>query len=46
MAKDFERTGATFVAFLFIHGCVHLKGLDHGSKMEAIEERIRQKFGI
>src|ERR1700728_2871334 len=26
-AKNFDRTYENFLAFLFIHGCVHLKGM-------------------
>jgi probable rRNA maturation factor len=42
----FGRKYENFLAFLFIHGLVHLKGFDHSSKMESIEEKIRAKFGI
>jgi probable rRNA maturation factor len=45
-AKKFERSYENFLAFLFIHGLVHLKGHDHGSTMEALEKRYRSKFGI
>ncbi len=45
-AKKFDRTYENFLAFLFIHGCVHLKGHDHGSTMENIESQIRKIFGI
>jgi probable rRNA maturation factor len=34
------------IAFLFIHGCFHLKGLDHGTKMEKLEMRILKKFKL
>ncbi len=34
------------VAFLFIHGLHHLKGLDHGSRMDKEEMAIRSIFGI
>jgi probable rRNA maturation factor len=44
--KKFEREYDNFIAFLFIHGCVHLKGYDHGGKMESIEKKVREKFGI
>ncbi len=27
------------VAFLFIHGCLHLKGHDHGDTMDSLEDR-------
>ena len=45
-AKKFDRTYENFLPFLFIHGCVHLKGHDHGTTMERIEVGIRKKFGI
>jgi len=45
-AKKFDRTYENFFAFLFIHGCTHLKGHDHSAIMEGIEVKIRQKFGI
>jgi len=34
------------LAFLFIHGCFHLKGLDHGDHMEREELRIMRKFEL
>ena len=46
MAKEFKRPYKNFLAFLFIHGCVHLKGFDHGPKMEKVEEKFRAKFKI
>ncbi|MEI6238264.1 MAG: rRNA maturation RNase YbeY [bacterium] len=45
-AVKFERTFENFLAYLFIHGLVHLKGYDHSSTMESIEKRIRSKFHI
>jgi probable rRNA maturation factor len=42
----FERTYENFLTFLFIHGLVHLKGYDHGPKMEKLEGNFRQKFNI
>jgi probable rRNA maturation factor len=45
-AKKFDRNLENFIKFLFIHGCVHLKGYDHGAKMEAVESRLRKKFGV
>ncbi len=42
----FERSYQNFILFLFIHGLVHLKGYDHGDKMEKVEERWRKKFGV
>jgi probable rRNA maturation factor len=45
-AKKFDRTYENFFSFLFIHGCTHLKGYDHGAIMESIEAKVRAKFGI
>ena len=45
-AKKFGRKPENFIEFLFIHGCVHLKGYDHGAKMESIEAQLRKKFGV
>jgi probable rRNA maturation factor len=44
--KDFGRTFSNYLVFLFIHGLMHLKGFDHGSRMEREEAKIRQSFGI
>ena len=33
-----------WVAHLFVHGCFHLKGLQHGRIMEAQEQRILRAF--
>lgn len=46
MSKDFNREEKNFLYFLFIHGLVHLKGFDHGSKMENEEKKFRKKFSI
>lgn len=35
-----------YLKFLFIHGITHLKGFDHGSRMEKEEEKTRKKFSI
>jgi len=34
------------IALLFVHGCFHLKGLDHGRIMEGQERRILRRFGF
>lgn len=44
--KNFDRKYENYLAFLFIHGCVHLKGYAHGSKMEALEKKYRAQFGV
>lgn len=46
MMKEFGRNFDNFLAFLFIHGCVHLKGFDHGPKMEKVEEKFRKLFRV
>lgn len=46
MSKDFERKYDNFIAFLFIHGCVHLLGYDHGNKMETLEKKYRKYFRV
>jgi len=39
-APRFKKRYNTFVGFLFIHGLLHLKGLEHGKKMEQEEEKF------
>lgn len=46
MAAQFERKYENFTAFLFIHGCVHLLGFDHGKMMEEKEIKYRKIFKI
>lgn len=43
-AKEFSMSYENFLRLLLIHGCLHLKGLDHGDKMERLEEKILRKF--
>jgi probable rRNA maturation factor len=45
-AKEFDRTFENYLVFLFIHGLFHLKGFDHGSRMESEEARVRALFNI
>lgn len=45
-AKSFDRKLDNFIAFLFIHGLTHLKGLTHGDTMERAEIKLRKKFKI
>lgn len=45
-APQFDEKFPNFVGFLFIHGLLHLKGLDHGSTMESKEQRFRKMFKI
>jgi len=43
-AKHFGMTYQEHLLFLFIHGCLHLKGYKHGPEMETLEEKLLQKF--
>ncbi len=43
--KQFNKTYTQLVAFLFIHGLLHLKGMDHGSTMERAEKKFCAMFG-
>jgi probable rRNA maturation factor len=45
-AREFDRTFDNFLGFLFIHGLLHLNGMEHGSTMERAEEKVRTQFGI
>lgn len=43
-APEFGMDFRKFVGYLFIHGVLHLKGMDHGSPMEKAEEKLLKKF--
>lgn len=45
-APSFGRTRSNMIAFLYIHALCHLKGMDHGSRMERTEAKLRREFGI
>lgn len=45
-AKKYGTTLQKRAALLFVHGCYHLKGLDHGPKMEAAEQMILRRFTL
>lgn len=45
-SKIFNRTKKDYLNFLFIHGLLHLIGMDHGSKMENEEKKFCKQFGI
>lgn len=44
--KKFGEKYENLVGFLFIHGLLHLKGLEHGSTMERAEKKLRKQFKI
>jgi probable rRNA maturation factor len=45
-ARERGMTESIYLAFLFIHGLVHLKGYDHGAAMERLEKRYCAHFNI
>lgn len=47
--KESARTGRTYrgyVGYLFIHGLLHLKGFDHGKRMDALEATYMKRFKL
>lgn len=45
-ASDFSLSKKGMIAYLFIHACLHLKGLDHGDAMDKLEEKYLKVFSI
>jgi len=45
-AKDFNLSPDGYIAFLFIHGLLHLKGHDHGDNMDKLEQKYIKLFNI
>ncbi len=45
-AGAFQMTPRAYIAFLFIHGMLHLKGHDHGRNMDALEKKYCGQFKI
>lgn len=43
-SKQFKMSYKKYLTFLFIHGCLHLKGFDHGEKMERQEDALLKIF--
>ncbi len=43
-AGNFSLSYNQFLHLLVIHGCLHLKGMEHGSKMERQEEKFLNYF--
>jgi probable rRNA maturation factor len=39
-APQYSHTPSEHMRYLFIHGCLHLTGLDHGAKMDRLEYLI------
>lgn len=45
-AKQMKIRTLDRIALLFVHGCFHLKGMDHSDEMEAQETRVLRQFGL
>ncbi len=45
-SREFDRSFSNYLNFIFIHGLFHLKGMQHGSRMESEEARVRNLFKI
>ncbi len=45
-AKLHDKTSHKYLGFLFIHGLLHLRGLDHGSIMEQEENKFTSLFNL
>ena len=43
-APHYHRSYNNHLIFLFIHGCLHLKGMTHGAKMEQRERLFYKRF--
>ena len=44
--RKFDMTFKKFVAYLCIHGLLHLKGMEHGAKMDQAEKRLLSQFNF
>ena len=45
-AKNFDLSIDGYIAYLFIHGLVHLKGHDHGDTMDKLEQKFMRQFAV
>jgi probable rRNA maturation factor len=45
-AHKYNMTVDGYIGYLFIHGLLHLKGLDHGATMEKAEQKYVRKFQL
>ena len=45
-AKKFNLSVDGYIGYLFIHGLLHLKGLDHGTKMDQKEKQLMKYFQL
>lgn len=45
-ASKYDLTPDGYIAYLFIHGCLHLKGYDHSEAMDKLERKYLKAFNI
>jgi len=45
-AADFDLSEKGYLTYLFIHGCLHLQGLEHGKHMDTLEARYCDEFKV
>lgn len=45
-AADFGLSFEGYIAFLCIHGCLHLAGYDHSDEMDRLEQKYLKKFKL
>ncbi len=45
-AHQFDLSVPGHIVHLFIHGCLHLKGHDHGSTMDRIEQKFMRTYAV
>ncbi len=45
-AEKFNLSIAGYIQYLYIHGLLHLKGMDHGGTMDKAEMKYRTKYKV
>src|SRR3989344_633668 len=45
-ARNLKLSNPSYFIFIFIHGLLHLKGIDHGKEMSGQEKKFLQEFNI
>jgi len=45
-AKRFGMSEREYLGFLFIHGCLHLEGYEHGRTMDGLERKFCKAFHL
>ncbi len=45
-AKLFDAKDKDYLNYLFVHGMIHLRGLDHGDQMDKLEKKYTKKLNI